>query len=64
MSYTLIHGDKGEEKRMLSDISQGGVIFLSKGSRLEIIEGATHRFNDHLNKIADLPKSVPQFYLT
>ena len=50
----IIHGDKGEEERMLSDISQGGVIYLSKGSKLEIIEGANHKFNDHLNIITDL----------
>ena len=50
----IIHGDTGEEERMLSDISQGGMRFLSAGSRLEVLEGAHHRFSDHLNEIAKL----------
>jgi pimeloyl-ACP methyl ester carboxylesterase len=50
----IIHGDTGKEEQMLSEISRDGVRFLPKGSKLEIIEGATHRFNDHLNEIAHL----------
>lgn len=50
----IIHGDTGEEERMLSQISQGGMGFLSTGSRLEVLEGTNHRFNDHINEIAKL----------
>ena len=50
----VVHGDTGEEERMLADISRNGMIFMPNGSKLEIIEGSTHRFNDHLEEIAEL----------
>lgn len=50
----IIHGDKGEEEIMLSKISREGARFLPRGSKIEIIEGADHKFNDHLNDITDL----------
>jgi pimeloyl-ACP methyl ester carboxylesterase len=50
----IIHGDTGEEEQMLSEISRGGMRFLTKESKLEIIEGANHTFKDHLGKITDL----------
>jgi pimeloyl-ACP methyl ester carboxylesterase len=50
----IIHGDKGEEEIMLSKISQEGARFLPGGPKIEIIEGAEHRFNDHLKEITDL----------
>jgi pimeloyl-ACP methyl ester carboxylesterase len=50
----IIHGDMGEEEQMLSNISQEGARFLPKGSKIEIIEGADHRFSDHLKEIVDL----------
>jgi hypothetical protein len=28
--------------------------FLTRESQLEVIEGATHKFNDHLNEIVNL----------
>ena len=50
----IIHGDTGEEEQMLSEISRSGLIYIPKGSKLEIIEGATHKFSNHLNEIANL----------
>jgi pimeloyl-ACP methyl ester carboxylesterase len=50
----IIHGDKGEEEIMLSNISREGIRFLPKESRIEILEGADHKFNDHLDEIVDL----------
>jgi pimeloyl-ACP methyl ester carboxylesterase len=48
----VIHGDTGEEERMLAEVSRTGVIYMPGGSKLEIIEGATHKFNDHLEEIS------------
>ena len=39
---------------MLSEISRKGMIYLSKESKVEIIEGASHRFDDKTDKIAEL----------
>jgi pimeloyl-ACP methyl ester carboxylesterase len=50
----MIHGNKGEEEIMLSNISREGIIFLPKGSKIEILEGADHKFIDHLDEIVDL----------
>lgn len=50
----IIHGDTDEEEQMLAAISRSGMIFLTRESKLAIVEGATHKFNDHLNKIFDL----------
>ena len=50
----IIHGDKGEKEIMLSNISREGIRFLPKESRIEILEGADHKFTDHLDEIVDL----------
>lgn len=50
----IIHGDKGEEEIMLLKITQRGIRFLPRESRIEIIEGADHKFNESSNEIAKL----------
>ena len=50
----IIHGDHDEEERTLLDITRRGMKYLSRDSKLEIIEGADHRFSDHLYLITDL----------
>jgi pimeloyl-ACP methyl ester carboxylesterase len=50
----IIHGDKGKEEKMLSKISGEGINYLPRGSKIEIVEGADHKFNDHINEIIDL----------
>jgi pimeloyl-ACP methyl ester carboxylesterase len=50
----IIHGNKGEEEIMLSKISQEGILFLPMGSKVEIIEGADHKFSNHLDEIVNL----------
>jgi pimeloyl-ACP methyl ester carboxylesterase len=50
----MIHGNIGEQEIMLSKISREGARFLPGGSKIEIIEGADHTFNDHLNEVTDL----------
>ncbi|MDR3609779.1 MAG: alpha/beta hydrolase [Ignavibacteriaceae bacterium] len=50
----IIHGNQGEEELRLSEISREGMRLLPKGSKLEIIEGADHRFNEYLNDVADM----------
>jgi pimeloyl-ACP methyl ester carboxylesterase len=50
----IIHGDTGEEEKMLSKISRVGARYLPSGSRIEIIEGADHKFNDHINEVIDM----------
>lgn len=50
----LVHGDRGEEELLLLENSRKAMKLLKKDSRLEIIEGANHKFNDHLNIVSDL----------
>jgi pimeloyl-ACP methyl ester carboxylesterase len=50
----LIHGDRGKEESTLLEISRDGMVDLPMGSRLEIIEGADHKFADHLNIVSDI----------
>ena len=50
----IIHGDHDEEELLLLENSRRALHFLKKDSRIEIIEGANHRFSDHLNTICDL----------
>jgi pimeloyl-ACP methyl ester carboxylesterase len=50
----IIHGDKGKEEGKLLATSREGMKFLPRGSRLEIIEGADHKFDKHLAEVADL----------
>ncbi len=50
----IIHGDHDEEERKLLEISRIGLKYLSHDSKIELIEGADHRFIDYLNIISDL----------
>ena len=50
----IIHGDQDEEERSLYEISRTGMKYLPRDSKIEIIEGADHKFSDHLNIISDL----------
>jgi pimeloyl-ACP methyl ester carboxylesterase len=50
----LIHGDQGEEEIKLSGISREGLRLLPKGSKLEIIEGADHKFSEYLDDVTDM----------
>jgi pimeloyl-ACP methyl ester carboxylesterase len=50
----IIHGDHDDEERTLLDISRRGMKYLPHDSKIELIEGADHRFNEHLNIISDL----------
>jgi pimeloyl-ACP methyl ester carboxylesterase len=50
----IIHGDHNDEERTLLETSRKGMRFLPRDSKIEIIEGADHRFNEHLSIISDL----------
>jgi pimeloyl-ACP methyl ester carboxylesterase len=57
----IIHGD-ADERVPLKD-SKKAVPYLSNESKLEIVAGATHKFNDHLGIFADLAAAWFQKYL-
>ncbi|QPA29950.1 alpha/beta fold hydrolase [Anoxybacillus caldiproteolyticus] len=52
----IIHGNskKDEEELLLLERSQQGMQYLSKDSRLKVIDGATHSFLEHLEILKDL----------
>ncbi|MBA2873349.1 alpha/beta hydrolase family protein [Thermaerobacillus caldiproteolyticus] len=52
----IIHGNnkKDEEELLLLERSQRGMQYLSKDSRLKVIDGATHSFLEHLELLKDL----------
>ena len=52
----LIHGTADEQERSLLALSREGIRFLSPASRLEVIEGAAHRFEEHLDRVIELAR--------
>jgi pimeloyl-ACP methyl ester carboxylesterase len=52
----LIHGNAASdwEENLLLEKSRRGIAFLSEESRLQVIEGADHRFFDHLDVVIEL----------
>jgi pimeloyl-ACP methyl ester carboxylesterase len=50
----IIHGDADEEERELCQLTKQGMKWLSKESRLEVIQGATHSFTNHLPLVEKL----------
>jgi pimeloyl-ACP methyl ester carboxylesterase len=50
----IMNGDADEEERDLYQLSQQGMKWLSNDSKLELIQGATHSFTDHLPVIEKL----------
>jgi pimeloyl-ACP methyl ester carboxylesterase len=50
----IIHGNADEEERRLCEITKQGMQWLSKDSKLEIIDGASHGFMDHLDIVEKL----------
>lgn len=50
----IMNGDADEEERDLFRLSQQGMKWLPKDSKLELIQGATHSFTDHLSIIEKL----------
>jgi len=50
----IIHGDHDEEELNLLDISRKGIKYLPRESKIELLEGADHRFIDQLYAISDL----------
>jgi pimeloyl-ACP methyl ester carboxylesterase len=50
----IMNGDADEEERELYLLSRQGMKWLPKDSKLELIQGATHSFTDHLPVIEKL----------
>lgn len=50
----IIHGNNDGEEILLCERSKRGMILLSEGSKLEIIDGANHSFLKHYNILIDL----------
>ncbi|MEK3808150.1 alpha/beta hydrolase [Bacillus sp. FSL H8-0547] len=50
----IIHGNADEEERMLSETSKRGMKWLPEGSKLEVIDGASHSFMEHLDEVEKL----------
>ncbi|MCM3597077.1 alpha/beta hydrolase [Metabacillus idriensis] len=50
----IIHGNHDREEKMLSDKSREGMKFLSKESKLVIINGAAHSFMGYLDVVEEL----------
>jgi pimeloyl-ACP methyl ester carboxylesterase len=50
----IMNGDADEEERVLYQLSRQGMKWLPKDSKLELIQGATHSFTDHLPVIEKL----------
>lgn len=50
----IIHGNNDEEERMLYKKSQRAITLLSEGSKLTVIDGASHNFLDHLDVLINL----------
>jgi len=50
----IIHGNADQEERELCALTKQGMRWLPKGSQLEIIDGATHSFMDHLDPVEQL----------
>jgi hypothetical protein len=50
----IMNGDADEEERDLYQLSRQGMKWLPKDSQLELIQGATHSFTDHLPMIEKL----------
>ncbi|WP_282032788.1 alpha/beta hydrolase [Metabacillus indicus] len=50
----IIHGNADEEERMLAETSKRGMKWLPQGSKLEVIDGASHSFMEHLNEVEKL----------
>ena len=50
----IIHGNNDDEETLLCEISKRGMVLLSEGSKLEIIDGANHSFLEHYDILIDL----------
>lgn len=50
----VIHGNADEEENRLCELTKHGMQWLSEDSKLEIIDGATHSFMDHLSIVEKL----------
>lgn len=50
----ILHGNTGWEEQLLSTVTQQGMKWLPATSRLEIIDGATHSFMEHLEIVESL----------
>ena len=45
----IIHGNNDEEERQLYANSKKAMKLLPKGSKLELVDGADHKFYEHLD---------------
>ena len=50
----IIHGNNDDEKILLCERSKRGMVLLSEGSKLEIIDGANHSSLKHYNILINL----------
>jgi pimeloyl-ACP methyl ester carboxylesterase len=50
----IIHGDGDHEERRLVESSRNGMRYLPEGSVLAIVHGASHRFENHLDRLVEL----------
>ncbi|WLR51873.1 hypothetical protein LC040_02895 [Bacillus tianshenii] len=60
----IIHGDNDEEERQLLERSRRGMDYLTEDSKLIVIEGATHRFLEHMEQLTKLTREWFERYLT
>ncbi|MGC5325342.1 alpha/beta hydrolase family protein [Brevibacillus sp. SYSU BS000544] len=62
----IIHGNhvEDEEENLLCQHSMAGMKYLSSDSKLEIIDGATHRFSEHIDILCEMATAWFDKYLS